>query len=191
MRARYAADRLGSAPEVVIVLPDGEEISSADPAVCMPGFRSWSATRSGSSRHVLLPMRMHTGRRERPRPRSTRNSGSPRTSRCLTSACSAPQARRIESLRHASRFAFRRLSGARDHSRQSGSDGRPHAGSDFDVRRFRPNLVVETEPGDELPENSCATPTSTCLTQVCTARSPRCVASCLPASSASCRQTSK
>ena len=31
--ARYAADPLGSAPEVVIVLPDGEEISSADPAV--------------------------------------------------------------------------------------------------------------------------------------------------------------
>jgi MOSC domain-containing protein len=31
--ARYAGDPLGSAPEVVIVLPDGEEISSADPAV--------------------------------------------------------------------------------------------------------------------------------------------------------------
>ena len=27
-------------------------------------------------------------------------------------------------------------------------------GSDFDVRRFRPKLVVDTEPGDELPENS-------------------------------------
>lgn len=31
--ARYAADPLGSDPEVVILLPDGEEISSADPAV--------------------------------------------------------------------------------------------------------------------------------------------------------------
>ena len=54
--ARYAADPLGSAPEDVIVLPDGEEISSADPG-CMPGFRSWSAARSGSSRYLLLPIR--------------------------------------------------------------------------------------------------------------------------------------
>ena len=31
--ARYAADPLGSAPEVIILFPDGEEISGADPAV--------------------------------------------------------------------------------------------------------------------------------------------------------------
>src|SRR5215207_8545267 len=81
--ARYPADPLGSAPEVVIVLPDGEEISSADPAV----HARLSELVGSESRYRLLPIRMPTGRRERPRPISARTSGSPRTSRCLTSAC--------------------------------------------------------------------------------------------------------
>ena len=75
--------RWGSGPEVVIVLPDGEEISSADPAV-HARLSELVGSEVRLEPILLLPIRMHTGRRERPRPRSARSSGSPRTSRCLT-----------------------------------------------------------------------------------------------------------
>ena len=64
-------------------------------------------------------------------------------------------------------------------------------GSDFDVRRFRPNLVVDTEPGDELPENSWCNADLDLPNAGLHGEIPRCVASCLPASSAGSRQTSK
>ena len=102
------------------------------------------------------------------------------------------QARRIDSLRHASRFACRLLSGARDHSRQPGSDGRAHAG----IRLRRSPVPAQPRRRHRTGRRVCATrtagatPTSTCRARVCT-RSPRCVASCLPASSAGSRQTSK
>ena len=126
--ARYAADPLGSAPEVVIVLPDGEEISSADPAVHarlselvgsevrlepIPPPSDKDAYRA--PRETKAEIRAHFGLAEdEPLPDF--------------SVFPLRKGRRIDSLRHASRFACRLLSGARDHSRQSGGDGRAHAG---------------------------------------------------------------
>ena len=61
--ARYAADPLGSAPDSSSCCPTARR-SRAPIRRCMPGFGSWSAARSGSSRHLLRPIRMPTGRRE-------------------------------------------------------------------------------------------------------------------------------
>ena len=152
--ARYAADPLGSAPEVVIVLPDGEEISGPIRR-CMPGFRSWSAARSGSSRYLLLPIRMPTG--------------APRVTKAVIRAHFGLA--EDEPLPDFSVFPLRKVAEITRYVTPVGSlvDAYPvHVitraslaamaaltpGSDFDVRRFRPNLVVDTEPGDELPENS-------------------------------------
>src|SRR4029453_17306175 len=152
--ARYAADPLGSAPEVVIVLPDGEEISSADPAV-----------------HAQLSELVGSGvRLEALPPPSDKDAyrGPGETRAETPPPCGPPEE---EPLPDFSVFPLRKLAELSRYVTPVGSlfDAYPvHVitraslaamaaltpGSDFDVRRFRPNLVVDTEPGDGVPENS-------------------------------------
>ncbi len=189
--ARYAADPLGSAPEVVIVLPDGEEISSADPAV-----------------HARLSELVGSEVRLEPIPPSSDKDAyrAPRETKADIRAHFGLA--EDEPLPDLSVFPLRKLADLIRYVTPVGSlvDSYPvHVitraslaamaaltpGSDFDVRRFRPTSSSTPNRATSCPRTAGATPTSTCRTQVCTARSPRCVASCLPASSASSRQTSK
>jgi uncharacterized protein len=152
--ARYAADPLGSAPEVVIVLPDGEEISSADPAV-----------------HARLSELVGSEVRLEPTPPPSDKDAyrAPRETKAEIRA--AFGLAEDEPLPDFSVFPLRKLAELSRYVTPVGSlfDAYPvhlitraslaamaalTPGSDFDVRRFRPNLVVDTEPGDELPENS-------------------------------------
>ncbi|HZN84936.1 MAG TPA: MOSC domain-containing protein, partial [Mycobacterium sp.] len=189
--ARYAADPSGFAPEVVIVLPDGEEISSADPGVHarlselvgskvrlepIPPPSDKDAYRA--PRETKADIRSHFGLAEdEPLPDLSvfplRKLAE--LSRYVTPVGSLFDAYPVHVITRASLAAMAALT----------------PGSDFDVRRFRPNLSSTPNRATSCPRTAGATPTSTCRTQVCTARSPRCVASCLPASSASSRQTSK
>src|SRR5215207_7375931 len=152
--ARYAADPLGSAPEVVIVLPDGEEISSADPAV----HARLSELVGGEVRLEPIP------------PVSDKDAyRAPRETKAVIRAHFGLA--EGDPLPDMSVFPLRKLAGISRYVTPVGSlvDSSPvHVitraslaamaaltpGSDFDVRRFRPNLVVDTEPGDGLPENS-------------------------------------
>ena len=125
--ARYPADPLGSAPEVVIVLPDGEEISSADPAVHarlselvgsevrlepIPPPSDKDAYRA--PRETKADMRAHFGLAE----------GEP-----LPDLSVFPLRKLAEFSRYVTPVgSLVDSSGARDHSRQSGGDGRAHAG---------------------------------------------------------------
>jgi uncharacterized protein YcbX len=152
--ARYAADPLGSAPEVVIVLPDGEEISSADPAV-----------------HARLSELVGSEVRLEPIPPPSDKDAyrAPRETKAEIRA--AFGLAEDEPLPDFSVFPLRKLAELSRYVTPVGSlfDAYPvhlitraslaamaaqTPGSDFDVRRFRPNLVVDTEPGEELPENS-------------------------------------
>lgn len=145
--ARYAADPLGSAPEVVIVLPDGEEISSADPAV-----------------HARLSELVGSEVRLEPIPPPSDKDAyrAPRETKAEIRAKFGLA--EDEPLPDLSVFPLRKLAELSRYVTPVGSlvDAYPvHVitraslaamaaltpGSDFDVRRFRPNLVVDTEPG--------------------------------------------
>jgi MOSC domain-containing protein len=152
--ARYATDPLGSAPEVVVLLPDGEEISSADPAV-----------------HARLSELVGSEVRLEPIPSPSDKDAyrAPRETKAEIRAKFGLA--EDEPLPDFSVFPLRMLAELSRYVTPVGSlfDAYPvHVitraslaamaaltpDSDFDVRRFRPNLVVDTEPGEDLPENS-------------------------------------
>jgi hypothetical protein len=138
---------LGSAPEVVIVLPDGEEISSADPVVHA------RLSELVGSEVRLEPIPPPSDKDAYRAPRETK--AEIRAKFGLTED---------EPLPDFSVFPLRKLAELSRYVTPVGSlvDAYPvHVitraslaamaalapGSDFDVRRFRPNLVVDTEPG--------------------------------------------
>jgi uncharacterized protein YcbX len=157
-QARYAGDPVcaepGDAPEVVISLPGGLEISSADPDV-----------------HARLSELLETEVRLESIPPTTDKDAyrAPRETKAeLRAAFGLAE---DEPLPDLSVFPLRKLAELSRYVTPIGSlfDAYPvHVitrasldtmaalapGSDFDVRRFRPNIVVETEPGDGLPENA-------------------------------------
>jgi len=151
--ARYVVDPFGPAPEVVIVLPDGEEVSSADPAV-----------------HARLSELLGSEVRLEPLPPPSDRDAyrAPRETKAEIRA--AFGLADDEPLPDFSVFPLRKLAELSRYVTPVGSlyDAYPvhmisraslaamaalTPESDFDLRRFRPNLVVGTEPGDEFPEN--------------------------------------
>ena len=118
----------------------------------MPGFRSWSAARSGSSRYPSDKDAYRAPRETKAEIRAKFGLAEDEPlpdlsvfplrklaelSRYVTPVGSLFDAYPVHVITRASLAAMAALT----------------PGSDFDVRRFRPNLV-DTEPGDELPENS-------------------------------------
>ena len=157
-QARYAGDPVcaepGDAPEVVITFPDGEEIPSSDPRV-HPRLSDLVG------REVRLEPLPPVNKKERYRaPRETK--ASLRAHFGLADN---------EPLPDLSMFSLRKLAELSRYVTPVGSyvDAYPvhlltraslaamkaqTPSSDFDVRRFRPNLVLDTDTEQELPENS-------------------------------------
>jgi len=158
--ARYAAEPTASsisseaAPEVIISLPGGLDISSADPDV-----------------HARLSELLETEVRLESIPPPTDKDAyrAPRETKAGLRAVFGLA--EDEPLPDFSVFPLRKLAELSRYVSPVGSlfDAYPvhlitraslatmaalAPGSDFDVRRFRPNIVVETEPGDGLPENA-------------------------------------
>lgn len=158
--ARYAQDPTdlpaepGNAPEVVITLPDGDELSSSDPRV-------HGRLSDLVGREVLLePLPPLTDKDRHRAPRETK--ASLRAHFGLADD---------EPLPDLSMFPLRKLAELSRHVTPVGSyvDAYPlhlitrasladlkarSPSTEFDVRRFRPNLVLDTDAEHGLPENS-------------------------------------
>jgi MOSC domain-containing protein len=158
--ARYPEDPVdhpavpGNAPEVVITLPDGTEVSSSDPQV----HRRLSELVGAEVQLEPLPPTSEQERYKRAR----------ETKANIRAAFGLAD---DEPLPDFSIFPLKMLSDMNRYVTPVGSlyDSYPlhlitrtslasmaalAPGSDFDVRRFRPNLVVETDDDAGLPENA-------------------------------------
>jgi uncharacterized protein YcbX len=158
--ARYREDPAdlpagpGNAPEVVIALPDGDEVSSSDPRVharlsdlvgrevrLEPLPRLTEKERHRAPRETKASLRAHFGLADdEPLPDLSmfplRKLGE--LSRYVTPVGSYVDAYPLHMI-----------------TRSSLATMQAHAPrTDFDVRRFRPNLVLDTGNGPGLPENS-------------------------------------
>jgi uncharacterized protein YcbX len=158
--ARYDEDPAGhpavpgNAPDVVITLPDGTEVASSDPQV-----------------HARLSEVVGTEVRLVPLPPPSEKElyGGPKETKAEIRATFGLAA--DEPLPDLSILPLRMLTELSRYVTPLGSlaDSYPihlitltslatmadlAPGSDFDVRRFRPNFVIKTDEGDSLPENS-------------------------------------
>ena len=158
--ARYPEDPVdhpavpGNAPEVLITLPDGTEVSSSDPQV-----------------HRRLSELVETEVQLEPLPPTSEKERYKSVRETKAEVRAAFGLADDEPLPDFSVFPMKKLSQISRYVSPVGAlyDSYPlhlitrttlasmaalAPGSDFDVRRFRPNLVIETDEDAELPENS-------------------------------------